>query len=194
MPISIAFLTPRQVEAHQPQIRQVYYEAFAGPPYNRKEYVADSFASSLVRHLTWPGFRFAAAMDEAAREVVGFAYGHTTMPGQWWHDLVALTLGRQRSAYWLSDCFELVEFAVTPAFQGQRLGSALHDWLLAGLPHRAAVLSTMQTETVALQLYRRRGWQELLKEYYFPGGSQPFLIMGLDRRGTAGAQGSGASK
>jgi ribosomal protein S18 acetylase RimI-like enzyme len=80
---------------------------------------------------------------------------------------------------WLTDTFELVELAVAPHAQGRGIGSRLHDTLLADLPHQAAVLSTIQSETVALKLYRKRGWTVLLENFFFPGTSKPYIIMGL---------------
>jgi GNAT superfamily N-acetyltransferase len=64
--------------------------------------------------------------------------------------------------------------------QGRGIGGRLHNALLGWLPHRTALLSTHQSETQALCLYRKRGWVPLLEGFVFPGGDAPFLIMGLD--------------
>ena len=48
-----------------------------------------------------------------------------------------------------------------PAAQGRGTGTALHDALLAGLPHRRALLSTYRDDRPAPRLYRRRGWRLL---------------------------------
>jgi GNAT superfamily N-acetyltransferase len=191
MQTPIAFLSARQIEQQIEQIRQVYLEAFAPPPYSRPPAVADSFANALLRHLGYPSFRFAATADPRTHEVLGFAYGHTSEAGQWWHDLVALSMKSGQAARWMRGSFELVEFAVAPRAQGRGLGRALHDRVLAGLPHRAALLSTLRAETVALRLYRQRGWVALLDDFIFPGGSQPYLIMGLDLRQLASAESAG---
>jgi hypothetical protein len=31
-----------------------------------------------------------------------------------------------------------------------------------------------------MQLYRKRGWQPLIQDFYFPGGIAPMVVMGLD--------------
>jgi ribosomal protein S18 acetylase RimI-like enzyme len=180
---SLAFLTPRQVEAARAQFRDVYQAAFARPPYSRDAAVAASFGETLRRHTTQDGFRCAAALDDATGLVVGFAYGYTSQPGQWWHDQVARALAPRLAREYLDGAFELVELAVAPARQGQRLGSRLHDELLASLPHPTAVLSTMQAETVALRLYQRRGWVVLLAGFLFSPGGKPYYVMGLKRNG-----------
>jgi GNAT superfamily N-acetyltransferase len=164
----------------QLEIVAVYRAAFAPPPYNRGESAVGRFAETFPRHCHQPDFHFLAAQAGPGRPIAGFAYGYQSQPGQWWHDHVAATLGETLTRRWLGDCFELVELAVQPASQGQGAGSRLHDSLLAGRRQRTAALSTIQAETTALQLYRRRGWVTLLDHFYFPGVAIPFLIMGLD--------------
>ncbi len=177
---SLAFLSSDQVEAARSEFREVYQQAFAQPPYSRDAGVADGFAASLVRHVNRIGFRALVAREGGSGPIVGFAYGYGTGPGQWWHEQVARAMPPEQSERWLLGAFELVEFAVAPRAQGQRLGSRLHDTLLQDLPYRTAVLSTMQFETVALQLYRRRGWVPLLENFIFPGGARTYMIMGKD--------------
>lgn len=177
--IDIIRLTRVQIESAQDQILDVYGEAFASPPYSRTEIDIENFSRTLARHMERKDFRLLAARESRTGKIVGFTYGYTSAPGQWWHDLVEGAMTPQVAREWLSDTFELVELAVAPRAQGRRAGSRLHDTLLAGLPHRTAVLSTMQAETVALQLYRRRGWVTLLENLFFSGTPKPYQIMGL---------------
>lgn len=179
---TLEFLSPAEVEAARAGFREVYQLAFARPPYSRDAGVADGFAASLMRQVTRDGFRALAAREQDTGALVGFAYGYATGPGQWWHEQVARAMPPEQIERWLLGAFELVEFAVAPRAQGQGLGSRLHDTLLQGLPYRTAVLSTMQSETVALHLYRRRGWVNLLEHFIFPGGARTYLIMGKDLR------------
>ena len=187
MPDSIRLLSPEQVTAFVGQIRAVYREAFAQPPYGRGEAEADRFAATLLRHLGHDGFRCAVAIAERSDQIVGFVYGHSSRPGQLWHDLMAMSLGSKRTARWLASSFQGVEMAVLPQVQGRRLGSQLHECVLDGLPHRTAVLSTLQADTAALRLYHKRGWITLLENFIFPGNAQPYLVLGLDLSGRASA-------
>jgi GNAT superfamily N-acetyltransferase len=173
-------LTAGEAQGRQPEIVAVYRAAFAPPPYNRGESAVGRFAESFARHCRQPGFQCLAVELAPGRPIAGFAYGYRSQPGQWWHDHVAATLGEKLTRRWLGDCFELVELAVHPASQGQGAGSRLHDGLLGGRRQRTAALSTIQAETTALQLYRRRGWVTVLEDFFFPGVATPFLIMGLD--------------
>ena len=177
---TLAFLSPAEVEAARSDFREVYQQAFALPPYNRDAGVADGFAASLVRHVDRAGFCALVARAADTGRMVGFAYGYATGPGQWWHEQVARAMSTEQIERWLDGAFELVEFAVSPSAQGQGLGSRLHDELLQVLDYRTAVLSTMQSETVALKLYRKRGWVTLLQNFIFPGGARNYMIMGKD--------------
>ncbi len=177
---SLDFLTPAEVEAARADFRDVYQMAFSLPPYSRDAGVADGFASSLVRHVARDGFRALVAREQDTGHIVGFAYGYASGAGQWWHEQVARAMPPDQVERWLVGAFELVEFAVAPRAQGQGLGSQLHDGLLRELPYAKAVLSTMQSETVALRLYRKRGWVSLLQNFIFPGGARNYLIMGKD--------------
>lgn len=178
MRYDIDFLNGKELENYQEQILNVYREAFAPPPYNRNETNVVIFADAFSRHSKRAGFCFTAAVSTELRQIAGFAYGYTSAPGQWWHDAIAKTMPEELAAVWMEDAFEFAELAVAPEFQGQRIGSRLHDLLLGAIPHQRALLSTLQTETVALQLYRRRGWMTLLEDFLFPNVMQRYLVMG----------------
>jgi ribosomal protein S18 acetylase RimI-like enzyme len=114
--------------------------------------------------------------------MLGFAYGYTSARGQWWHENVRSVLPLPMAREWLERSYQLTEIAVLPGAQGQGIGGQLHDRLLGSVPNAKAVLSTLDTETVAYFMYQGRGWVTLLENYYFTGVSQPYRIMGLDLR------------
>lgn len=180
MAISITFLSSLQVNANLDQVVDIYRQAFREPPYNRNQAEVLAFANSLPGHTHREGFRFSAVFDNEAERMVGFSYGYTTKPGQWWYDQVADALELEISREWLPNSFQLVELAVSPEVQGQGYGGRLHDRLIAGLPHQKAVLSTLAKETVAYHLYKHRGWVDLLQDFQFSGATRPYRIMGLD--------------
>ncbi len=178
--IKIGLLANTQVPAYFDQMVEVYRNTFTLPPYSDDLGDVLTFAGRLPYHARWKGFRCVVALDEEAKSpLVGFAYGFSSRPDTWWRELVAAKMSPALIQDWLEDCFEFVELAVTPSFQGQRIGGQLHDSLLAGVKHRTAVLSTLQADTNALHLYRKRGWVNLIENFVFPGISKPFLIMGL---------------
>jgi GNAT superfamily N-acetyltransferase len=193
--VNVILLPGRLVQSYYDQIVEVYRNAFTIPPYNDDLGDVLIFSGRLPYHARWKGFRCVVALDQGenspagesglepplpgSQSVVGFAYGFTSQPNTWWRELVTAEMSRPTVQEWLADCFEFVELAVTPAYQGRSIGGQLHDALLAGVSHRTAVLSTLQAETNALRLYRKRGWINLLENFRFPGIEKPFLIMGL---------------
>jgi ribosomal protein S18 acetylase RimI-like enzyme len=160
------------------EIVDVYREAFGASPYFEGEREVARFAEeALPGHARRDGFRCVVAREDGL--VVGFAYGYTSAPGQWWHDWVRSLLDAAQVEVWMSDAFELVELAVRPAAQGRGHGARLHDAVLADRPHRTALLTTRDEDTPARRLYRRRGWVPL-REGWRPSARQPPLVfMGL---------------
>jgi ribosomal protein S18 acetylase RimI-like enzyme len=140
----------------------------------------DFAGARLPAHAGRAGFRFRGAFD-GHDALVGFVYGYTGSPGQWWHDRVAAALHPADRRRWLEpEHFELTELAVGPEFQGRGIGSRLHDEVLDGLSHRRAVLSALADNEPVIGFYRRRGWQIVLEQLRFEAGRPAFTIMGLE--------------
>jgi ribosomal protein S18 acetylase RimI-like enzyme len=134
----------------------------------------------MERHAGYPEFR--AFVAERSHAVVGFGYGFRGESGQWWHDVVrgqlAETGGTEHARHWLDDAWEVAELHVHPAAQGRGLGRALITSLCAGRPERTVVLSTLDAETPARNLYRSLGLVDLLTGFRFPGGGPLYAVMG----------------
>ena len=180
MHIQYLELSPASAERLSDEFVRVYAGAFAGPPYLRGKPEALAFADSFAHHRGREAFRCLVARDAQDGLLVGFIYGFTCLPGQWWYDQLAGRMSPELQARWLSGAFELAELAVLPAYQGRGIGGQLHDRLLNGLPQRTALLSTMQTETNAMALYRKRSWRLILSDFLFAGAVRPYVILGKD--------------
>ena len=180
MTIRIVFLAEADLQAHQGEIVRVYREAFAPPPYDKSEAEVEEFARSFPTQWQREAYRFVAALEGDTDRLVGFAYGYASAAGRWWVDFVEVALGVPLASAWLANSYQLVEIAVLPRFQGQGIGGRLHDCLLAGLPHDRALLGTMQADTAAYRLYRKRGWAVLATNLEVPGIARRYQIMGLD--------------
>lgn len=134
-------------------------------------------AVTARRHAANEGFccRAALAPDDT---LVGFGYGYTTRPGQWWHDLVRKAMTRDAAADWLAESFELSELHVLPDYQGHGIGRRLLASVAEGTPHGAMLLSTPDADTRAFRLYQRAGFVDLARHYLFPGDARPFAVLG----------------
>jgi ribosomal protein S18 acetylase RimI-like enzyme len=165
--------TPRHFRAGLDEAMDIYATAMHYPPNT-----AAQRAVSARKHAGLEGFACRAALDDQDR-LVGFGYGYTSRPGQWWHDLVRRAVSRDTAREWLTDAFELSELHVLPEYQGCGIGRRLILALARDIPHRAIVLSTPDADTRAFRLYRDLGFQDLARNYLFPGDSRPFAVLGV---------------
>lgn len=172
---TIAVWSPAMIAASGEEIRDVFAAAFV---MDTDE--ASRFAGHLATHAIRRDFRFLAAREGTAGPLLGFIYGYTGEPRQWFHDRIRTALPPEIAEHWLADVYEVVEFGVRPEAQGRGIGGQLHDTLVSDLANRTAILSTRQGATAAMRLYQRRGWQPLLTDYRFPGSVRPYTIMGRE--------------
>ncbi|WP_205873366.1 GNAT family N-acetyltransferase [Mycobacterium camsae] len=165
-------------------------------------------AGMWLEHTRRRGWKAVAAVEVAAPEVaadgarsnpggpseaelhaaplVGIAYGYPGAPGQWWQQQVVL--GLQRSGFpphaidrLMTSYFELTELHIHPRAQGRGLGEALTRRLLAGRDENNVLLSTPENNgeaNRAWRLYRRLGFTDIIRSYYFAGDPRPFAILG----------------
>ena len=172
-PASIEAWTGAEFAARADEAMAIYAQAMG---YSR--YAGSQRAVTARRHTANEGFACRAAVLPDGT-LVGFGYGYTTRPGQWWHDLVRRAVDAQTAGEWLVDAFELSELHVLPEYQGIGIGRRLLTALAAGIPHQAMLLSTPDTDTRAFRLYRDTGFVDLARNYLFPGDARPFAVLGV---------------
>lgn len=180
MTTNVVPLTRADILARRVDLTDVYRQAFGRPPYNKPELEVRLFESALLDHLERDHFCLVGALGIESARLLGFAYGYSCAAEQWWCRIVSEALPPLMRDKWLEDSFQFAEIAVRPDVQGRGIGVQLHDRLLDGLPHRKAVLSTLQADTPAYRLYKRRGWLVLREHIEFPGITRPYRILGLD--------------
>jgi ribosomal protein S18 acetylase RimI-like enzyme len=164
--------TGRQFVARVDEAMQIYVRAMHYP-----DHTGVQRSVSARKHIFIDGFTARAALLEDDT-LVGFGYGYTTMPGQWWHDLVRHALDRRSAGDWLINAFELSELHLLPEYQGLGIGRRLLRSLAEGISHSAMLLSTPDANTRAFRLYRELGFVDLARNYLFPGDARPFAVLG----------------
>ncbi|PQD94785.1 N-acetyltransferase [Pradoshia eiseniae] len=137
----------------------------------------ESHLDRIKRHTGYKGFRGYIAMDEG--DIIGYAYGYSSLSGQYYHELLNDHLSSDGSDDWLNNCFEFVELAVHPKYRKRGIGALLHDQLLNDLPFERAILTTQTDNWPAISLYRSKGWV-IISDSFLPldDPEQPFIIFG----------------
>lgn len=169
--VSVVDISPSQVRARLTEAMAIYVAAMGYAPSS-----GNQRGVHLLRHATLDSFRCRAALD-ADGTMLAFGYGYTSLPGQWWHDLVRRAIGGNADE-WLRNAFELSELHVLPSAQGHNLGEQVLRSLADGLRHQTMVLSTPEGENRAWRLYRRLGFVDLARNHLFPGDHRPFGVLG----------------
>jgi len=75
----------------------------------------------------------------------------------------------------------LTELHVHPSAQGAGLGAILLHRLLENRPEAAVLLSTPEVsgeDNRAWRLYRRVGFDDVIRNFVFAGDTRPFAILG----------------
>ena len=129
-------------------------------------------AQVWARHAARVGFRLALARSGDA--LVGFGYGYTGEPGQWWTDAAATVLHPEVASDWLGGHFELVSIGVDEQRRGAGTGRRILAALTDRLPQsRWLLMTSADPEDPARRLYRSTGWAVI-----GPGLSDQQVIMG----------------
>lgn len=123
-------------------------------------------------------------LDETHRSI-GVCFSFQGSEHTWWNQQVARGLRHsghspQRIATLLSNYAELSEVHVTPDMQGKGIGHALLSTHLATIQQPTVMLSTPEVpgeNNGAWKLYRRIGFHDILRNFYFPSDARPFAIL-----------------
>ncbi|MFB4169411.1 GNAT family N-acetyltransferase [Virgibacillus sp. JSM 102003] len=141
------------------RIAALYCKTFIGGTYTSQDF--ESAANNINKHTSYEGFKGLKAKDENGT-LLGFTYGYTSLPGQFYREKLAAQLSDQQIE-WLIDCFEFVELAVDANVRRMGVGRKLHDRLLSEIDHNTSVLTTPIENNPAINLYISKGW-EVIKE------------------------------
>ncbi len=169
-------LTVDDLRARLSEALDIYVTAMRYPPGT-----AEQRAPMWLAHMLRQDWRGVGALD-ADGALVGISYGYRGAAGQWWHEQVRrgllMSAGAPSVDMWMTDYFELTELHVRPTAQGRGLGEGLLRHLLHGVDAGTTLLSTPEGRSRAWRLYRRVGFQDVLRDYLFAGDPRPFAVLG----------------
>ncbi|OBK41887.1 acetyltransferase [Mycobacterium sp. 1245111.1] len=187
-------LPPQDMQRRLSEALGVYVDAMRYPPGTENQR-----AAMWLEHTRRRGWQAVAAVEvdtpagtEPSSEqlsnapLLGVAYGYCGAPDQWWQQQVVA--GLQRSGYpdpeiakLMASYFELTELHIAPRAQGRGLGEALARRLLSERGEANVLLSTPETNgeaNRAWRLYRRLGFNDVIRGYHFTGDPRAFAILG----------------
>ena len=185
-------LSPADMQLRLDDALSVYVDAMRYPRGTERQR-----AAMWLEHTRREGWTGVAAFDVATPDadpeaalrsapMLGVAYGYRGAADQWWYQQVATGLRHvgtpsERIDQLMNGYFELTELHIDPRAQGQGLGEALTRRLLAGATQSHVLLSTPEVlgeGNRAWRLYRRLGFHDVMRSYFFPGDPRPFAILG----------------
>jgi ribosomal protein S18 acetylase RimI-like enzyme len=169
-------LTERDLADRLGEALHIYVSAMGYPPSTARQR-----RPLWLDHVRRPGWRAVGWID-AAGPLLGIAYGYTGGRGQWWYEEVRRGVHGRPGATLPDNYFELTELHVRPDAQGVGLGEGLLRALLDGVTNGHVLLSTPEhgprPPGRAWRLYRRLGFQDVLRDHLFTGDSRPFAVLG----------------
>jgi ribosomal protein S18 acetylase RimI-like enzyme len=186
-------LSPSDMQRRLGDALAVYVDAMRYP-----RGTEDQRASMWLEHVRRTGWKAVAAVEVpddapdlsaatlAAAPMLGVAYGYCGAPDQWWQQQVVAGLhrvgaDRTQIAELMTSYFELTELHIHPRAQGRGLGEALARRLLADRGEAYVLLSTPEINgeaNRAWRLYRRLGFNDIIRGYHFAGDPRAFAILG----------------
>ena len=131
-PITFPELDGKQAAADFPELRALYSEVYAEPPYEWGEEHADLFAERFEVQRRQEGFVLAEARDGS--ELAGYAFGVTLQPTTPWWRNVTTTLPPEVTTERPARTFALVEMLVQAPWRRRHVAQGLHDLLLHDRP------------------------------------------------------------
>ena len=162
-----------------PQLVDIYLDAMEYPRSIRPE-----------RIRVWRGevttLGFVAFAAVSGEHVLGVAYGFLGSRERWWDRQLVRAMRENggptdHDRAILRNYFEVAEVHVSPSAQGQGIGAQLLRALLQATPAPHALLSTPEVEqeaNAAFRLYRRFGFTDIARGFYYSGDPRPFAILG----------------
>ena len=179
MSVRIRRLSPGEFSILAPALVGIYISAMGYDPQINSQRI-----DAWRRDAATPGFTALAAVD--GDTVVGGCYGFLGARERWWDKQLVRAMKENggvdtRQQDILNSYFEVAEIHVDPSQQGGGIGAALLTELLRLAPAKWALLSTPEVEgeaNNAFGLYRKFGFEDVARDFYYPGDSRPFAILG----------------
>ncbi len=145
-------------------------EVYADPPYGWGEDEIARFTGRFGVRVRQPGFVLAEARH--GEYLVGYALGLPLRPStDWWRHLTTSVPAEVTTEH-PGRSFALAELMVRAPWRRQRIGSALHDLILADRPEERATATVLTAAAAAQSACSSWGWRKIARKQV-PGPGAP---------------------
>ncbi|HCU94870.1 MAG TPA: GNAT family N-acetyltransferase [Actinobacteria bacterium] len=187
--ITFHVLGGEEALAHLDELRGLYAEVYAEPPYGWDDEHADLFAERFTVQARQDGFALVEARHGG--ELVGCCFGVTLLPSTpWWSGLldpVPADVTDERPGR----TFAVVELLVRKPWRRQHIARTMHDLLLHGRPEERATLTVLPAAIPAQTAYAKWGWRKVAQKRNPLPGSPVFDVLVKERDWGPATAGSG---
>jgi len=185
--VTFGILDGDQATRHLGELRALYREVYAEPPYGWGDEHAALFAERFAAQRGQPGFALAEARYGA--ELVGCCFGVTLQPStSWWQHLLT-PLPADMTTEHPGRSFAVVELLVRAPFRRQHIAQAMHDMLLGDRTEERATLTVLPAAVPAQRAYAKWGWRAVGQKRNPLPGSPVFDVLVKDLQRIAGDAG-----
>lgn len=176
----LEFRTPGRAEvaARGPDLAAVAAEVYSAGPFEWSEEDSTRFADRLRVQQRQPGFVFVEAVT--GDYVVGYAFGLPLRPTTDWWRHATTSLPPALTTERAGRTFALTELVVRAPWRRQRIGSTLHDMVLAGRGEERAVTAVLTTASAAQSASRSWGWRKVARRQEPLPGARTFDLLARD--------------
>jgi GNAT superfamily N-acetyltransferase len=160
-------------------VADVYYRAYSLPPYFENQADVGLLKAKWPALISKPKFRLVIARAQEREGLMGFAYGWRSTEGDDLRAVFLEKLGPAELSLWTADSFEIADFAILPEEQGKGVGKELYSAFFKGIEEKRGVLKTHCSDSIEVQMYRRRGWATLIEQFVWGPKNLPYTAMGI---------------
>jgi ribosomal protein S18 acetylase RimI-like enzyme len=173
--VTLQALSGEQALAHLDELRDLYLNVYADPPYEWGSEHADLFVERIKGQAAADGFALVEARH--GTELVGIAFGVTLQPTTpWWHNLLE-PLPETMTTERPGRTFAVVELLVRQAWRRRHIAQTMLDLLLMNRPEERATLTVLPAATPAQRAYAKWGWHRVAQKRNPLPGSPVFDVM-----------------
>jgi GNAT superfamily N-acetyltransferase len=160
--VTFRLLDGDQAAGHIDELRALYREVYADPPYEWGDEHAALFAERFAVQHAQPGFALAEARD--GPDLTGYCFGVTLQPSTpWWQHLLT-ALPEDITAEHPGRTLAVVELLVRAPWRRQHIAQTLHNMLLRDRPEERATLTVLPAALPAQQAYAKWGWRTVAQK------------------------------